>query len=98
MKTSLLLAALAGSLLLAGGAMAADSRMQLAATLSMGEKCSTLEKQFDEAIKTHGTMSKAGEAKTLRSEGSTLCAGNKQTEGVAKLEQALKDIGVTPKV
>lgn len=98
MKTSLLLSALAGSLLLAGGAMAADASRQLAATMSMGEKCTTLEQQFDDAIKTHGNAAKATEAKTLRSQASALCAGGKQPEGVSKLEQALKDIGVTPKV
>lgn len=98
MKASLLVSALAGTLLLASAAMAADSHLQLAATMSMAEKCTTLEQQFDAAIKTKGSMSKAAEAKTLRTEASALCAGSKQSEGVSKLQQALKDIGVTPKV
>lgn len=98
MKTSLLLSALAGSLLLASGAMAASTGVQLAATMTAAEKCTTLEAQFDDAIKTHGSSSKAAEAKTLRTEASALCAGSKQTEGVSKLQQALKDLGVTPKV
>lgn len=80
------------------GAMTpATQHTQKAAAMTPAEKCTNLEKQFDSAIKKHEKAAKAGEAKTLRTEGGNLCASGKHAEGVAKLEQALKDIGVKSK-
>ncbi len=65
--------------------------------MTSAEQCSSLEKQFDAAIKTHGNAARANEAKTMRTEGGNLCASGKQAEGIAKLEQALNDLGVKVK-
>lgn len=61
------------------------------------KSCSSLEKQFDEAIATRGMHEKAADARKLRAEGASLCAGGKSAEGMKKLEQALTDIGVGAK-
>lgn len=65
--------------------------------MTPAEQCTSLETQFDAAIKTHGNAAKANEAKTMRTEGGNLCASGKQAEGIAKLEHALKDLGVKVK-
>lgn len=70
---------------------------QKAADMTPVQKCSALEKQFDAAIKTHSKVAKVSEAKTMRADGGKLCASGKQADGIVKLDQALKDLGVTPK-
>ena len=65
--------------------------------MTSAEKCTALQKQFDQAIKTHDKAPKANEAKTMRTEGGNLCASGKQADGAAKLEQAIKALGVKPK-
>jgi hypothetical protein len=65
--------------------------------MTAAEKCTKLEQQFDDAIKTHGKAAKANEAKNMRTEGGNLCAGGKQADGVTKLQQAIKALGVKPK-
>jgi hypothetical protein len=69
----------------------------MAATTS-AQKCTALEKQFDAAIVKHEKSAKAADAKTLRTEGGTLCASGKADEGVKKLQAAFNDIGVKPKM
>ncbi|MBM3518954.1 MAG: hypothetical protein FJX56_14050 [Alphaproteobacteria bacterium] len=61
------------------------------------EKCTSLEKQFDGAIKAHAKAAKAKEAKLAREEGGKLCAAGNADQGAMKIEQALRDIGVAPK-
>ena len=61
------------------------------------ERCTALEHQFDQAIKAHSKSTSLKSAKAMRSEGGSLCAGGKQSEGTQKLEQALKSLGETPK-
>ena len=65
--------------------------------MTPAQKCTALKKQFDQAIKTHEKAPKANEAKTMRTEGGTLCTSGKEADGVAKLEQAIKALGVKPK-
>src|SRR4051812_29286165 len=65
-------------------------------TQKMTDRCSALETQFDQAIATHGTATKAEAAKKLRTKGATLCSSNKQASGIKNLQQALKDLGVKP--
>ena len=65
--------------------------------MTTAEKCTKLQQQFDDAIKTHEKAAKVNEAKNMRSEGGNLCASGKQTDGVAKLQQAIKALGVKPK-
>jgi hypothetical protein len=62
----------------------------------LANRCSALETQFDQAITSHGTATKAAAAKQLRTKGETLCNSNKQTSGIKSLTQALKDLGVKP--
>lgn len=68
----------------------------MAATMTPVQQCTALQKQFDQAIVTHGSAAKAGEAKTLRTEAGNLCKAGKAADGVKKLESALNDIGVKP--
>ena len=62
----------------------------------LAERCTALETQFDQAITTHGTASKAAAAKQLRTKGETLCKSSHQAGGIKNLQQALKDLGVKP--
>lgn len=80
-----------------GTASPSTQPTQKAAAMTPAEKCTDLQKQFDEAIKTHGSAAKAAQAKTLRSEAAGLCTSGKDAEGIAKLEQAMKDLGVKVK-
>lgn len=67
------------------------------AAMTLAEQCTALEQQFDAAIKTHEKAAKAIEAKAMRTAGGNFCASGKYADGVAKLEQALKDLGVKAK-
>jgi hypothetical protein len=104
MFTRIAIPVVVGASLLAGAAMAAgpmggkhsnSGRLQYAA-VSMAEKCTSLEHQTVTAIKDHALAKKITEAKKMHEEGSKLCAGDKKVEGITKLEQALRDLGVKP--
>jgi hypothetical protein len=95
--TILAAALLAGPAVTSAAAAPALRPMQTAAAMTPSEKCTAYENQFDMAIKTHAKASRVGEAKRMRSEGGSLCAKGKHVDGVAKLEKALWDLGVTPK-
>jgi len=60
-------------------------------------QCMSLQEQFDSVIKSHATAAKVTEAKSLRSDAGRLCAAGKSEDGIIKLRQALKDLGVPPK-
>jgi len=62
----------------------------------LADRCTALEAQFDQAITTHGSATKAAAAKSLRTKGGNLCNSNKQSTGIKNLQQALKDLGVKP--
>lgn len=93
--------------LLAGAALAASpsspatgdigKRPQYAAADMAAQKCTKLEQQTATAIKEKASAKKIAAAKKMYEDGSKLCAANKQAEGVKKLEQALRDLGVKPK-
>lgn len=104
MSARLLVPAILGALLLSAPAMAgstygnsAQKGIQKAAAMTPAQKCKALEKQFDKAIKRHAKAAKAADAKAMRTEGGKLCASGKQADGIAKLEGALKDLGVKPR-
>lgn len=61
-------------------------------------QCTALEQQFSKEEATHKTMKGFSDAAKLRDDGKNLCTANKAPEGVKKLEQALKLIGVKPTV
>lgn len=58
-------------------------------------ECTDLQGQFDTAIKAHENANKAAAARDMRAEGSKMCTDGRYVDGIAKLEQALNDIGVT---
>ncbi len=88
---------LSSPVLAAGNYGSSAETPKIAAVKTSAEKCTILEKEFDAAIVKHEKAAKAADAKQLRAEGGTLCAGGKQDEGVAKLEAAMKDLGVKVK-
>ena len=108
MKTHVLMPAILGAVMLSAPVLAAAPspagsgpkpvpHYQTLAAMTPTERCTALEHQFDDAIKTHPKSATVKSAKSMRTEGGTLCAGGKQAEGVQKLEQAVKALGETPK-
>lgn len=69
-----------------------------AAVAKQTEQCTALEKQFDTAITSHMGAAKANEAKAMRTAGGKLCAAGDHKGGIAKLETALNDLGVKPRL
>jgi hypothetical protein len=72
------------------------STAAFAASMTPAQQCTSLENQFDQEIVKHATASKAAQAKTLRTDAGKLCQSGKNDDGVKKLKQALKDLGVKP--
>jgi curli biogenesis system outer membrane secretion channel CsgG len=66
------------------------------AASSPSARCTALEQQFSKVESSHKSMPVYKDAVRLRDEGKNMCTTNKATEGVSKLEQALKLIGVKP--
>lgn len=66
------------------------------AASSPSARCAALEQQFSKAESSHKSMKVFKDAVRLRDEGRNMCTANKAPEGVSKLEQALKLIGVKP--
>jgi hypothetical protein len=104
MKPRLMLVAALGAVLLAPAAFAAGnstgpaakSNLQLAAT-TPAQRCMALEGQWQMdgmALKSHAKFT---EAEELADQGKQLCADGKPVDGMAKLGQALRDLGLKPK-
>ncbi len=85
------------TLILAAGAMLATSGAAFAAS-TPAQQCTKLEKQFDSAIKKHASAAKAADAKQARADGGDLCKAGKSEDGVKKLQEALQDLGVKPRI
>lgn len=79
------------------GPMPRSRHVQEAAAMTPAGKCMSLERQFDAAMRTHELSVKARQAKSMRNEGGDLCASGRHTAGIAKLEQALKDLRLETK-
>jgi hypothetical protein len=105
MKSRLVLAALLGTAMLAPAAFAgsatsgvsAKGNLQIA-SMTPAEQCTALQGQWQKespALKSHA---KYTQAEKLADQGQQLCASGKAKDGAAKLEQALKDIGLKPQV
>lgn len=87
------------ALILTAGALLASSGAVYAATLTPAQQCTKLERQFDAAIKKHANDPKVADAKQLRSNGGDLCkSADKKADGVKKLQEAITDIGLKPRV
>jgi hypothetical protein len=84
------------SLILAAAASLMLAPAAFAATMTPAAQCTALEKQFDQVIGQHMTAAKYNAAKELRADAGKLCAGGKPADGVKKLDEAFKDIGVKP--
>jgi len=74
----------------------AITHMHKVAASMPGARCTALEQQFGKAESSHKSMKVFNDAVKLRDEGKNLCTANKAPDGVKKLEQALKLIGVAP--
>lgn len=75
-----------------GSSTAAPDRERFTASM----ECTAYQRQFDTAIKSHAFVPMVDQARTLRADGGTLCSTGKETQGIIKLQHALKDLGVTP--
>jgi hypothetical protein len=106
MFARLIVPAVAAALVLSTSAFAAatstnsgpgkvENKVQTAA-VNAAARCTGLENQFDLSIKTHGSAAKADSARMLRTEGGALCSKGEHEAGIVKIEQALKELGVTP--
>ena len=106
MNTRMILPAILGAVMLGTPVLAASissttipsgHHTQKVAAMTPSEQCTALQRQFDNTVKTHPAATKLSEAKAMATEGGSLCASGKQADGVAKLQQALKALGVKPK-
>ncbi|MDY0881660.1 hypothetical protein ACFPL7_18895 [Dongia soli] len=86
------------SLVLAAGALMAISGSAFATTTTPAKQCATLEHQFDTAIKKHANAPKAADAKQARTEGGDMCKSGKQADGVKRLQEGIRDLGLKPRV
>lgn len=60
------------------------------------EHCKALEEQFAKEEAQHKTSSAYEQARALKEEGLSLCRQDKHKEGVNKLEESLKKLGIKP--
>ncbi|RRH94836.1 hypothetical protein EH240_26500 [Mesorhizobium tamadayense] len=60
------------------------------------ERCANLNRQVDEALKTHAAATQVAAAKALQRKGNRFCAKKKEAQGIRMLANALKLLGVTP--
>lgn len=106
MNARFMIVSVLGALMLSAPAMATSittSAMPTASTkVSISEitpamKCTGLEQQLSQAIRSDWKNAKTVDATTKRLEGESLCNSGKQEEGIAKLSAALHELGVRPK-
>ena len=71
---------------------------QSAKAPTAAQQCAQLESQFDAAMTTqHQSTMRQNKAQAWGSEGKSLCENRARMEGIKKLEEALNELGVTPK-
>jgi hypothetical protein len=91
MNARQMIASGAMALLLAPAAFASSATASTNAPAS----CKTLETRFDkDVLSSHAAD--ISKARQLRAEGGSLCTQGKHTEGVKKLEDAVKMLGASP--
>lgn len=106
MKSRLVLAAMLSAVVLSPAAFAgstgtgpsAKSANLQVASMTPAEQCTALQGQWQKDGMAHKSNAKFTEAQKLADQGKQLCSTGKANDGVAKLEQALKDIGLKPQV
>lgn len=108
-KSQIVLAAAVSALILSPAAFAGSTKttpsenpattnhVQLA-NMTPAEQCTALEGQWQKDGMAHKSNAKFAAAEKLADQGKQLCTTGKANNGIAKLEQALKDIGLKPKV
>lgn len=67
------------------------------AAVSSATACRALQQQWDRVAARHRNDAGFVPARELRFEGGELCFNGRPVAGIAKLEQALEDIGVKPR-
>jgi hypothetical protein len=105
MKSRLVLAALLSTVMLAPAAFAGSASSGVSAkgsiqvaSMTPTEQCTALQGQWQKDAMTHKSDAKYAQAEKLFGQGQQLCQTHKEKEGTAKLEQALKTIGLKPQV
>ena len=106
MFARLIVPAVAAALVIATSAFAAGTSTKTesmmpktqVAKVTPAQRCTELQHQFDSAIQSHRSAAMAPEAKMMRNDGGKLCAQGQHAAGAAKIEEALKDLGVKPKM
>jgi hypothetical protein len=106
MKSRLVLAAMLSAVILSPAAFAgststgpsAKSTNLQVASMTPAEQCTALQGQWQKDGMAHKSNAKFTAAEKLADQGKQLCTAGKAKDGVAKLEQALKDIGLKPQV
>jgi hypothetical protein len=91
--------------LFAAGAAAAASTPKVVAkatppaakVITPAQRCTALEKQFDDALRNPGEGHNLPAAKKLRAEGGHLCDIGRHAAGALHLSEALAGIGLKPK-
>lgn len=89
MKVRHLIAAASAAVLMAPLAMAQEPA---AAAPQADESCATLQSKFDADVAT-ASGSAASQAQASRDEGAKLCAEGRTDEGIAKLKEAISQLG-----
>lgn len=84
--------------LLLGLALTASLAGQSAAraTVTPTERCSTLNHQLQEVLKSTAAANKASAARAAQKKAARLCASRKQAEGILAFANALQLLGVKP--
>jgi len=72
-------------------------QMRAATLIEPYDHCVALQQQFDDAMQGGSKTAMTQQASELRTDAGKLCGGNQQEAGIRKMQQALADIGVTPK-
>jgi hypothetical protein len=102
MNVRIILLALAASAAASSGALAASSGIGSGGDVGKpsirdtADRCSALETQYNALVGKMSDAKKFDKASGLASAGISDCQANETARGTAKLEHALKTLGVTP--
>lgn len=66
------------------------------AAMTPSEHCTALEEQFTREEANHKSAKELAQAQTLYQDGMALCKAHKHQEGMRKIQDGLKLMGVTP--
>ena len=69
---------------------------ELIAAMTPGEHCTALEEQFTKEQANHKSAAELARAQTLYQDGMALCKVHKHQEGMQKIQDGLRLMGVTP--